>query len=539
MILDKISSKGFFYFSLIANCILIVSAYVDASTFNIDNLWFSTDPLYLPSLYKDLFIDKYHLEGWLLNPSPNFFPDIFLFFSLNAILPNFIWAALGFSIIQYLFIIFLFYHLLKTLEIPDRYLYLNISTLFSSLFFLSQVISNDFDFAFFMMINSYHMGSFVNSLAAIITGLAYLKKSKKITALFFCLIVLVGTVSDKLFIVSFSIPMTFVCLILLLLKEKKKSTLLLLQIVPTTIAALFILNRIKESTSFHLDEPYRILSFQDILPSFDIWQKQMMEYISLFHIKSFIILLCVLSFGFLIFYLIKNKRQITEKNLNYTQPNLLTIYFLFSFLFFLIVLFTPILNGSYPSGDNIRYNFSVFVISILNLGLFFSVGRVYEIKFIKHGFNFIGILLFIYASYFLINHKEELHERMAYYPKKVRIVDELLKDKNVNAGVADYWDAKVITMFSKNNLRVYPAFNELSIYKHSANINWFYIKPGSQNKESQIFNFIIFCKDWQSELPTTIVPPDHETLEKEGVKIIITNPFKYPAQKYDPVPCAE
>ena len=47
------------------------------------NFFFNSDTLYLPSVYKDLFIDGYGIKGWELNPSPNFFPDMSVYFLLS------------------------------------------------------------------------------------------------------------------------------------------------------------------------------------------------------------------------------------------------------------------------------------------------------------------------------------------------------------------------------------------------------------------------------------------------------------------------
>jgi len=42
---------------------------------------FSSDALYLPSIYKDIFVDGNSMQGWTFNPAPNSVPDMLLFFN--------------------------------------------------------------------------------------------------------------------------------------------------------------------------------------------------------------------------------------------------------------------------------------------------------------------------------------------------------------------------------------------------------------------------------------------------------------------------
>ncbi|PBQ31617.1 hypothetical protein CNR22_07495 [Sphingobacteriaceae bacterium] len=55
------------------------------------------------------------------------------------------------------------------------------------------------------------------------------------------------------------------------------------------------------------------------------------------------------------------------------------------------------------------------------------------------------------------------------------------KDKSWNC-MADYWVSKKVTLFSRTGVRVHAVFDDLNLYPHVANANWFY-----NNK----FNFIV------------------------------------------------
>jgi hypothetical protein len=131
------------------------------------NYYFSSDALYLPSLFRDLFEDGYTLNGWTLNQASNFFPDMLLFFLLNAVFGDFVMATFCYSVIQYFAIIWILYLLFKQLK-PN----LHPSTfapaifLFSSFLFLF-FIDQNWWFSLFLNYNSFHNIAFIMSLICI------------------------------------------------------------------------------------------------------------------------------------------------------------------------------------------------------------------------------------------------------------------------------------------------------------------------------------------------------------------------------------
>jgi hypothetical protein len=83
-----------------------------------------------------------------------------------------------------------------------------------------------------------------------------------------------------------------------------------------------------------------------------------------------------------------------------------------------------------------------------------------------------------------------LTEFMNYYPDEVKCVDQLSIDENLNYGIADYWHAKYITMFSKQNVRAYTVFDDLSAWYHAGNQNWYYVSSRGKFGNPK-FNFVI------------------------------------------------
>ena len=87
----------FFYGSTFFNTIFILFA---LSLLNEDGLGvlINSDSLYLPSIYQDITEFGHSLNGWNLNPAPNFFPDMLLYGFIAMFGNNFIVSIVVFAI---------------------------------------------------------------------------------------------------------------------------------------------------------------------------------------------------------------------------------------------------------------------------------------------------------------------------------------------------------------------------------------------------------------------------------------------------------
>jgi len=114
-----------------------------------------------------------------------------------------------------------------------------------------------------------------------------------------------------------------------------------------------------------------------------------------------------------------------------------------------------------------------------------------------------------------------------YYPEKVRIIDEIAMKEGLLKGVGNYWDAKFISMFSRQNVRVYAVFGRLHKYYHLANEHWY-------NADTAIFNFII-DKEMDHLAIKKIFHLDTLVYINNSPDIIMVPEFKYDENTLDPV----
>src|SRR6218665_3098048 len=192
---------------LLANLLLILGFFSQLGGLCFAN-FFNSDSLYLPSLYRDLFVDKNSLQGWHLNPAPNFFPDMLFYFLLMFVLnKQFILASFIFALVQYFLVLYLLVRLFKAI-LPGQ------SPLFHNIIYCLQAIwlleffyfGGNFIFAYFLFSNSYHTGCFVIALSCLLLPLAFIKHAGWGRALLLFMLVFLSTLSDKLFAIAFVIP---------------------------------------------------------------------------------------------------------------------------------------------------------------------------------------------------------------------------------------------------------------------------------------------------------------------------------------------
>jgi len=448
---------------------------------NYINTFFNSDTLYLPSIYKDLFIDHNGFKGWHLSGAPNFFPDMILYFIIMIFSKNFIVSSFLFSTIQYLFFLFLIYKLIRLIIPNHTLLFASISNICLMLVFLVTFYSHDFNFTFLIVSISYHMSAFLMSFLCLIISLNYLKKPKNTFLIVLFLIGILCIVSDKLFIVLYSVPIFSLVVFYKKIIPGKKIIFLLITDLITVGIGLFLFHYISSENYITIPPPSRNEGFDSIVSSFNILMEQNWVYLKDFNFKTVIVFSSIISFGLVIYLFIKNIRKDNGFSL-------IRVYCFFSIVYTLFVFFAPVMNGNYLDWGCQRYNVYVFYISLVNFGVItaYNFDTIRKTKLYLNLLKGVVIVFIItaFSIIFIQLSLPGLNKYFSYYPDKVKCIDELAKKEKLLCGVGNYWDAKYITMFSKKNVKVYAAFDDLTPFYHNTNPTWFH-------NENALFNFII------------------------------------------------
>ena len=178
----KINIEQILFLASICVSLLLILAIFSILTSNADyiNIFFNSDTLYLPSLYKDLIQEHNGLKGWYLSGAPNFFPDMIFYFIIMFFTNNFIVSSLLFPIFQYIALLFLIKRVFQLIIPNYSYLFASLANLLMMLFFFVTLCSNDFGFTFYLLSNSFHTGAFIMAFLCLIISLNYLKRAKRL-----------------------------------------------------------------------------------------------------------------------------------------------------------------------------------------------------------------------------------------------------------------------------------------------------------------------------------------------------------------------
>lgn len=487
------NQKILFLLSILINIVLTIIIFATINEKQIYT-YFNSDTLYLPSIYKDLFIDKSGLAGWHLNGAPNFLPDMFLFVIVRSFFNHFIPACFAFSLTQLVIVLVLLSVLYKTIFRSINYVYLSFAIILMSSFLLVTLVNDDFVYTFYLLSISYHLGAFIMFLISIIILFKYLKTKKRIQLIILFIVSIVSIINDRIYLVMFSFPVYWLILTLFIkIEEKERFIKILIYNTVSILIGLFLFRMLRLSGYIHIISlSWKVFSFDNIIPSLKMFTEQHLYYLKEFDFRGIINLLFLISFFIHLYLLIKNIILIINKR-DFNEIEFIYLLIFIPAVFFILI--TPILNGNYVSWALLRYNIYSFYI-----GIFSYAFLIYKLNSrIRISSNYLTIIIILFLSIESIyiiekvnknNIIEGLTNFMTYYPENVKCIDELSEKEDLRYGVAEYWKAKYITMFSKKDVRVYTVLENLSSWYHVMNQNWYY-----QNKKGEFgnpkFSFIL------------------------------------------------
>lgn len=494
--------------------------------------FFSSDALYLPALYRDLFQDGYTLDGWTLNQASNFFPDMLLFFSLNALFGNFITAAFAYSVIQYFAFIFILYLIFRQLR-PNS----NLSTfalailLFASYLFLL-FIDHNYWVSSILNLNSYHNSAFLMALICFYLFLRYIEnKSWKILVVLLIVSILSGA-CDKLFFICFTIPVSLVIIVLYFFnKDWKSLTKFLITLAAGTILAIALLLFFKNNPYFSLTKPYGKITLEYIQESWLAFSRHMCGYLTTPSFIMFLTYFGIFSYIATIISVFVNVRKLIKGK---KPVDMLFTFGLFVLFFTPIVLFAPVLAGSYDNGASLRYNYFPYILLPFNFVVLIS-NWLNGNKWIKRTLNV--TLSFLMVGYLLFNFSLQefgkgLKHYFTFYQEKARMLDSCFSDnETLKYGITDdYWTARQVSMFSKKGIRLYFVWDGGDPWLHASNKHWFIDHDKGKHAHCE-FTFLLWTKE--KEIPNffTMENKDIQPTDIGDWSLYQVAPYRYMDEK--------
>jgi len=484
------------------------------------NQLFNTDSLYLPALYNDFFIENGKVGSWVFNSSPNFVPDMLLYFPLNYFTGNFRLTTIVFSLLQQILLLTLLYCLFRRFFGKNAPNYQALVFLLSIIFVLPFFLANDYYLSFLFLSHTFHFGTFLMALLSLNLAFFYLDKKNNLILALLIFIQIVAFLSDRLFLVLFTGPafLTFA-----LRWKNRQSLILAISQLCVALIGFVLFNNMKGFFNLHLSMPHRFTEIGYFFDSIGVLIDNFAFYFSNSSFISLMLILSFTSFVFTIIIVVKNYLKILFDE----HIDIHLVYLLFSAFFIPAVIAAPLLNGNYTGFDTIRYIVFAFYLAVFNIPL---ILWFYRSKISEQSIRLTGIILFVGLlgyGFFLTaktNLGQQIRHLTNYYPELVESVDNVAIQEGLKFGLANYWDAKHITMFSKSGVKIYAVKDNLKAHDHVANRDWFYGCSDCTIGEKE-FNFILLNRFVDRDATNYFMNEEHKMIKNDKLEILITKPF--------------
>ena len=398
-------------------------------------LFFNSDSLFLPSIFKNIFSEGKHFSDWLLPPQPFLFPDALLYALAYILNKHVATQILIFAILQSLTFFSLSSALLNFfLRRIDAIAY---SALISAnIIFIGLYSTDPYALSF---ISVFHFGGILSFLLLAMLWLKFLTapttKVRVYVGIFSAFIAVCSIISDHLILLHFVGPILLIGIFFYCTGSKNKYILKFWIFLIIGFLLAYVLQKLFLPGMGRLDYEIGFGSLPDKSLMLANWAIN----------KPLLIQLTLLALPITLFIaLIFLKRNRNSADPCVVQKSLLASLFIVSTALALLV--TGLSNRDFTP----RYLLPYFFLPPLFLFIFLSEKWSRLLAF--------AVFCSSLSAVFAANGKERTTYTL--YPGVVRCVDALAQKYSVSRGIAQYWDAIPIYLFSNAGLNVVPVLND-------------------------------------------------------------------------------
>ncbi len=443
--------------------------------------WFDADALTLHHFFTG--IEKGELlRFWKISTVSHYFPTIALYSIPYYLFKNPGLSLLIYVIIQLGLILAMFswlaHQILKT-HIAEA---VSIGLMFISLFIIYPLYGPDLSIGNNLLM-PYHSGMFLNVLLALIFLFKSFNNELKRNLILLSVVIILATLSNPLFHIYFTMPV-IILLAILSIGNPKKYLIVITTLILSVVIGL-ILVKILPDLAIDLN------LYPTYYESFEIMVYSLQNAFFSSFLMGLILTIFLFSFIYSSVF-----SMITLKKIR--KASLFTNYEIYNLFFVIVVLvsFTaPIAVGNYVGIWCIRYIMYSIILGLFNIGFILSYhfGRIHEKKLniFTWGLVISGICFVILRGY----HQNPFGAfvRVKEYQNKLsNAVDELSLKYSLKDGIAEFWSAKPVTVFSKEQIKVLHTYSDMNIWYHSSYLLDY--RYDSIDKPAY-FNFIVL-RNW-------------------------------------------
>jgi hypothetical protein len=527
MKINKNLYKAFFYLTVFLNLVFVLQVFGSLTEKEL-SVFFNSDALYLPSIYKDIFVDNTGFAGWHLNAAPNFFPEWPIYFLVRFIAGDFKLAGAIYSLVYVLAVNIFTVLIIKSAFKNINYSYLIMVNIGFALFLHQYILLNYFIETAYLFLVGFHGGAYFMALLSLLMLIYYLNRGRKLHFILLALFVILGVLSDRLFIMYFVVPSMFSLLFIRNKEFRNRIVKSSIASIFSTIAGMVIYNIIKQSGYIYIiGLGYKTFDITKIGSAFNNYTKVLN---GLFEAGGVELIILTIFFISIIGGIVVSLNAVFGKG-KYFKSFTEKVLVVFFTGYIIVVTLTPIVHGTFLGHGHLRYNYSSFYVAIsFFIVLLFLLERRKPV--VAPFVNILAVILSFAAVFSAIKNETDnntingLKSLSNYYPEDVQRIDELAKKHNLQYGIGNYWFAKKTTMFSKQDVRVYTALDDLRAWMHVTNENWYFTNRKGRYGNPR-FNFIILNNLNPKEDFFNNLQEKSDTVVNENIEILITPEFGY------------
>ena len=498
--------------------------------------WISSDTLYPVNVTTDIVRDGFPLSGWQFSIAPFWFPDVFLTGVFWVVTRNPIEATLVTGYLQLVFLAGLMALIRSTIRTGDKTLQ-NVMLLavavMTTLFVANHLGLYYPDLYRFFQPQS-HVGSLIVSLAALGLAMVCVRQSLEartaraaIMAVYAILCVL-GAMSNVLFFVQMLIPFTLMAGLLAIV-----GVIPLLDTRGTILAGwpAAISGAVLNRALFHATPvaAQSTISLASMRTALDVFAQGAEE--KLVSFEGLHVLAVAWSVGCLIPIAITVRRVILDRGPKLSlEMRMLTLFCGFS-LFSAIASTGAIIAG----GSNTltvfknyewstHYLQSVFYLPLLGLPLLLSLAvmQCASPSLTRRLAFLLSLPTLVLPALFLVRTPRPDVPIVNYRPPLVKYLDSQAALRGWRYGIGGYWQARIATLLSTQNLRVYPVDNSLHPRLWVSNQYWYTEQVGDGRKAPPIDFVILDGRAFKlsREDAVRVLGEPAEELSFEGTRIL-------------------
>ncbi|MCB1173444.1 MAG: hypothetical protein KDK39_07765 [Leptospiraceae bacterium] len=453
--------------------------------------WLNADAYYFPMLYRDLFEQSYPLSGWSLATAPVFFPDLLIFFPL-ALLSNAVLAIYLYPLVWSLLWVLSLYYAWRTVQEtdPGRDQRLqSLGLLFALggvLFLLAVTVESHLTPSLYSLVHPHGSSLCLIWSAAFWWRYLHTAQWKSLAGL--ALIALLTIPSDRLFWPLWVAPLAALSLVLLLHPFYRRRWQQLL----TALGAVYLAARTGQAALDWL-RGAGYLYFGQL--------KIKREQLDAGYIASLVrlpaqawrdshpieIILAVLVISIAAWYLLRLCRSIVLQGPVFAGNGQTKKYFalLWSGSLAATIGASSMVGYVYYEGDlwHARYLSGLFSLSLPLLvwsGWNVRLPRLLLALFSSG----LSILILIFGLDYAARQKLPWRAEHLYLDPVARCLDDNKERWQIQDGLSDYWNAKSVTLFSKQGIRAHQITGDVNPYLWVNNFWWYY---GSSSKPRYTF----------------------------------------------------